>query len=72
MANLSILEVACVAYNAGFRGAAGSTAVAVAAAENQSFDPHAESKNPDGGINVGLWQIDTKSVPGSSELIPMG
>ena len=72
MADLTILEVAAVAYEAGFRGNAGGIAVAVAQAENRSFDPDAQSPNPDGGTNVGIWQIDTKSVPNSSAYIPLG
>lgn len=72
MAKLSLLEVAAVAYEAGFRGNAGGIAVAVSTAENQPHDSTATSHNPDGGTNVGLWQIDTKSVPGSSQYVPMG
>ena len=72
MANLTVLEVAAVAYEAGFRGNAGGIAVAVAMTENQPLDPTAHSPNPDGGVNTGIWQIDTKSVPGSSWLVPLG
>ncbi len=71
MSTLSMVEIAAVAYKAGFRGSAGATAVAVAMAES-SGNPDATSKNPDGGTNTGLWQIDSKNVPGSSSLIPMG
>ena len=68
---MSMDEVAAVAFKAGFRGNAGAIAVAVAMAESTN-NPDATSSNPDGGTNVGLWQIDTKNVPNSSALIPMG
>jgi hypothetical protein len=44
-------------------GSSGTAFVAaqVALAES-SGDPDATSANPDGGTNVGLWQLDTKGV----------
>lgn len=46
--------------------AGGSSASAVNAAchamQESSGDPDATSSNPDGGENVGLWQLDTKGV----------
>jgi hypothetical protein len=46
--------------------AGGSAATANNAAchaiQESSGDPAAESANPDGGTNVGLWQLDTKGV----------
>lgn len=68
---IPMLEIAAVAYKAGFRGTAGGIAVAIAQAES-SGEPDALSKNPDGGTNVGLWQIDTKDIPDSSQYIPSG
>ncbi len=41
--------------------ASANTAAAVAMAES-SGRPGATSDNPDGGVNVGLWQLDTKGV----------
>ena len=46
--------------NGGAPGAA-NTAAAVALAES-SGRPGVTSPNPDGGTNVGLWQLDTKGV----------
>jgi len=37
-------------------------AAAISQAENTPGDPAATSPNPDGGTNVGLWQLDTKGV----------
>jgi hypothetical protein len=37
-------------------------AAAISQAENTPGDPAATSPNPDGGRNVGLWQLDTKGV----------
>ncbi len=42
-------------------GSAGTADVAQAVAQAESSgNPHAVSQNPDGGTNVGLWQLDTK------------
>lgn len=44
--------------NAGGSRAAAPVAAAIAEAESGG-NPNAESANPDGGTNVGLWQLDT-------------
>jgi Lysozyme like domain len=42
-------------------GSPGKAAVAACIADHESSgDPKATSSNPDGGTNVGLWQLDTK------------
>lgn len=41
--------------------AAANTAAAIALAES-SGRPAVTSPNPDGGVNVGLWQLDTRGV----------
>lgn len=42
-------------------GDPGKASVASCIAQHESSgDPSAESPNPDGGTNVGLWQLDTK------------
>lgn len=38
-----------------------ATAVAIALAESDG-NPDATSPNPDGGVNVGIWQLDTKGA----------
>lgn len=44
-------------------GNSGKAAIAACIASHESSgNPFAESPNPDGGINVGLWQLDTKGV----------
>ena len=44
-------------------GAAGTAAIAAAIAEAESSGrTGVTSSNPDGGTNVGLWQLDTKGV----------
>jgi hypothetical protein len=44
-------------------GSAGSSANAAChAMQESSGDPGVTSTNPDGGTNVGLWQLDTKGV----------
>ena len=46
------------------QGGSGSTAFAAAnvAMAESSGNPDATSSNPDGGTNVGLWQLDTRGV----------
>ena len=44
-------------------GASATAAHAACIAEHESSGrPAATSSNPDGGLNVGLWQLDTKGV----------
>ena len=44
-------------------GSTAQTSFAVGVAEAESSgNAHATSSNPDGGTNVGLWQLDTKGV----------
>jgi hypothetical protein len=42
--------------------ASASLAAAISQAENGPGDPALTSHNPDGGTNVGLWQLDTRGV----------
>lgn len=56
---LSVASLQLLARSAGWSGMDVYRAVAVALAES-SGDPNVTSSNPDGGTNVGLWQLDTK------------
>lgn len=56
---LSVASLQLLARSAGWTGMDVYRAVAVALAES-SGDPNATSANPDGGTNVGLWQLDTR------------
>ena len=56
---LSVASLQLLARSAGWSGMDVYRAVAVALAES-SGDPNITSSNPDGGTNVGLWQLDTK------------
>ncbi len=55
---LTPLQVARVAYNAGFRGENLVLAVAVAGAESD-FYTNAFNRNNDGSTDMGLWQINS-------------
>jgi hypothetical protein len=61
MANLTPIQIAQLAYNAGFRGNALNTAVAVAIAESggnpYAYNPEKQVNTPDGHGSRGLWQI---------------
>ena len=62
---LSREQVVTIAHGAGFTGEALAIAVAISEAES-GFDPRAlrpESKNPGGGRDRGLWQINSKAHP---------
>lgn len=62
MANLSPVEVARYALEAGFRGQNAATAVAVSMAENPSGSTTAINHNKDGSVDVGLWQINSSNA----------
>lgn len=51
--------VAALAAQAGLRGQALQTAVAVSFAENGSHDSYATHRNSDGSVDTGLWQINS-------------
>jgi len=57
-------QIAAFAHNAGFRGVHLVEAVAIALAES-SGNSNATSSNPDGGVNAGLWQLDTPGGGGA-------
>lgn len=61
MTTLPVSTLQLLARSAGWTGMDVYRAVAVALAES-SGDPNVTSANPDGGTNVGLWQLDTKGV----------
>lgn len=54
---------ATVATQAGFRGEPAVTAVAVAMAESRCSPTAQNGNNPNGGIDRGLWQINSKWHP---------
>lgn len=54
--------MATLALRAGFRGQNAATAVAVANAENRSFDSDAINHNKDGSVDVGIWQINSSNA----------
>lgn len=56
---LTPAQVAAVAAQAGFSGAALRTAVAVSFAEDGSHDADAQHRNSNGTIDTGLWQINS-------------
>lgn len=58
---LTITQIYALARNAGLSVSAAVTAAAVAMAESGGRTA-VTSSNPDGGINVGLWQLDTRGV----------
>jgi len=61
MAILSAQQIAQLAYNAGFRGAALNTAVEIALAESggntQAYNPELSAGTANGSGSRGLWQI---------------
>ncbi len=62
---MTMVEVAQIALNAGFRGESLAIAVAIAMAESR-LNPRAfraEADNPLGGRDRGLWQINSKANP---------
>jgi hypothetical protein len=61
--NISMEQTATLASQAGFKGDALITAVAVARAES-SFKTDAMGYNSNGTYDVGLWQINTVHTPG--------
>ncbi len=65
--NLSANQIAQYAYNAGFRGQALITAIAVALAESngntQAYNPENAAGTPNGSGSRGLWQIYGKAHP---------
>jgi hypothetical protein len=61
----SLLELETLWTSQGGASDTAYEAANVAMAESgdgTTADPNATSDNPDGGINVGLWQLDTKGV----------
>jgi hypothetical protein len=62
MSTLNAEQIAEIALSVGFNDAQAIIATAVALAES-SGNTNATSANPDGGVNTGLWQIDTKAHP---------
>jgi hypothetical protein len=61
MATLSITQMYALARSAGLSSARAVVAAAVGMAES-SGRTAITSNNPDGGTNVGVWQLDTKGV----------
>lgn len=61
------MNIALLAYNAGFRGEALVTAVAIAYAESggnpSNYNPETAANTPNGMGSVGLWQIYRKAHP---------
>jgi hypothetical protein len=53
-------DVAALAHNAGFRDKALIIAVAVCSAESDRYTEAINTDNPDGSIDYGLWQINSK------------
>jgi len=58
---LTIAQMYALARNAGLTAPRAVVAAAVGMAES-SGRTAVESSNPDGGVNVGVWQLDTKGV----------
>jgi hypothetical protein len=61
MATLSITQMYALARGAGLPAANAVVAAAIGMAES-SGRAAVTSSNPDGGTNVGIWQLDTKGV----------
>lgn len=59
MSTLNVTQLYALARKAGLPPARAVTAAAVAMAESSGRTAETSS-NPDGGTNVGLWQLDTK------------